>query len=204
MGKHIDYNVCLYAYFRLSTTWDRDIAKLDSEFGTDSAEIFIGSRDEVNILTGRRYPFSPFTGREYIYICMYIFICIAPPYPSRRVLRGSTYDPGHWTFYFCRMGFGLVVSAVLPYARGRGFDSQSRLVRYHVGEWDYACFCFDEDCFWRNKALFPPNAICGLSHGFHMHWDLANGSSSKLLAWVRMMHVEVVRQIANRLVSTLF
>jgi hypothetical protein len=45
----------------------------------------------------------------------------------RRVLRGTTYDPGHWTFYFCRRGFGLVVSvvvplinvtlAVLPYAR---------------------------------------------------------------------------------------
>jgi hypothetical protein len=54
---------------------------------------------------------------------------------SRRVLRGATYDPGHWTFYFCRRGFGLVVSvvvpsmlAVLPYARGRGFDSRSRLL----------------------------------------------------------------------------
>jgi hypothetical protein len=53
---------------------------------------------------------------------------------SCRVLRGATYDPGHWTFYF-RRGFGLVVSvivpsmlAVLPYARGRGFDSRSRLL----------------------------------------------------------------------------
>jgi hypothetical protein len=29
---------------------------------------------------------------------------------SRRVLRGITYGPGHRTFYFCRRGFGLVVS----------------------------------------------------------------------------------------------
>jgi hypothetical protein len=48
---------------------------------------------------------------------------------SRRVLRDTTYDPGHWTFYFCGREFGLVVSvvvplmlAVLPYARGYGFD----------------------------------------------------------------------------------
>jgi hypothetical protein len=43
---------------------------------------------------------------------------------SRRVLRGATYDPGHWTFYFVEGGgFGLVISvvvvpfmlAVLPY-----------------------------------------------------------------------------------------
>jgi hypothetical protein len=56
-----------------------------------------------------------------------------------RVLRGTTYDPGHWTFYFCGRGFGLVVSvvvplilAVLPYARGRGFDSRSSLQFEHV------------------------------------------------------------------------
>jgi hypothetical protein len=47
---------------------------------------------------------------------------------SRRVLRGATYDPGHWNILFYRRGFGLVVSVVvpsmlvvLPYARGRGF-----------------------------------------------------------------------------------
>jgi hypothetical protein len=41
---------------------------------------------------------------------------------------------GYWGALFCRRGFGLVVSvvvplmlAVLPYARGRGFDSRSRL-----------------------------------------------------------------------------
>jgi hypothetical protein len=40
---------------------------------------------------------------------------------------------------FCRRGFGLVVSvvvpsmlAVLPYARGRGFDSQSRLLYFII------------------------------------------------------------------------
>jgi hypothetical protein len=45
---------------------------------------------------------------------------------------------------FCKMGFGLVVSivvplmlAVLPYARGRGFESRSRLL-YIV--WTYLCF----------------------------------------------------------------
>jgi hypothetical protein len=54
---------------------------------------------------------------------------------SRRVLGDTTCDPGHWTFYFCRRGFGLVVGvvvlfvlAVLPYARGRGFDSRSWLL----------------------------------------------------------------------------
>jgi hypothetical protein len=55
---------------------------------------------------------------------------------SHRVFRGTTYDPGHWTFYFCRRGFGLVqVSIVvplmlagLPYARGRRFDSRSKLL----------------------------------------------------------------------------
>jgi hypothetical protein len=61
--------------------------------------------------------------------CVYLYL-----YISRRVLRDATYDPGHWTFYFCRRGFGLVVGVVvplmlvvLPYARGRGFESQSRL-----------------------------------------------------------------------------
>jgi hypothetical protein len=60
------------------------------------------------------------------------------------VLRGTTYDPGHWTFYFCRRGFGLVVSvivplmlAVLPYARGHGFNSLSRLL-FIV--WTNLCF----------------------------------------------------------------
>jgi hypothetical protein len=54
---------------------------------------------------------------------------------SHRVLRDTTYNPGHWNFYFCRRGFGLVICAVvplmlavLPYARGRGFDSRSRLL----------------------------------------------------------------------------
>jgi hypothetical protein len=63
---------------------------------------------------------------------------------SRRVLRGTTYDPGHWTFYFCRRRFGLVISvvvplmlAVLPYARGRGFNSRSRLL-FIV--WTNLCF----------------------------------------------------------------
>jgi hypothetical protein len=59
---------------------------------------------------------------------------------SHRVLRDATYDPGHWTFYFYRRGFGLVVGvvvpsmlAVLPYARGRGFDSRSRLLHIRSG-----------------------------------------------------------------------
>jgi hypothetical protein len=63
---------------------------------------------------------------------------------SRRVLRGNTYDPGHWTFYLCRRGFGLLVSivvplmlAVLPYARGHGFDSRSGLL-FIV--WTNLCF----------------------------------------------------------------
>jgi hypothetical protein len=33
---------------------------------------------------------------------------------SHRVVRGATYDPGHWTFYFWWRGFGLVVSIVVP------------------------------------------------------------------------------------------
>jgi hypothetical protein len=53
---------------------------------------------------------------------------------SRRVLRGSYVRPWSMNLLFCRREFGLVVSvvvplmmAVLPYARGRGLDSRSRL-----------------------------------------------------------------------------
>jgi hypothetical protein len=45
-------------------------------------------------------------------------------------------DPGHWTFCFIEGDLTKVVSvvvpwmlAVLPYARGRGFDSRSRLLK---------------------------------------------------------------------------
>jgi hypothetical protein len=31
-----------------------------------------------------------------------------------QVISRTTYDPGHWTFYICRSGFGLVVSVVVP------------------------------------------------------------------------------------------
>jgi hypothetical protein len=39
---------------------------------------------------------------------------------SRRVLRGATYDPGHWTFYFCRRGIcSLNAGGALPCERSR-------------------------------------------------------------------------------------
>jgi hypothetical protein len=58
------------------------------------------------------------------------------------VLASKTWR--HWTFYFCRRGFGWVVSvivplmlAVLPYARGHGFDSRSDLLDVQVNVYMY-------------------------------------------------------------------
>jgi hypothetical protein len=96
----------------------------------------------------------------------------APQYQgiSRRVLRGATYDPGHWTFYFCTRGFDFVVSvlvrlmlAVLPYARGRGFDSRSEhstcIWELHTNDsmWSYQILRF-------NVKMIPHKQCCVKIH----------------------------------------
>jgi hypothetical protein len=87
---------------------------------------------------------------------------------SRSVLRGTTCDPGHWTFYFCRRGFGLMVGvvvplmlAVLPYARGRGFESLSRLHSiWRKGNWQRWIRCFLTDTKWQKQQAVT--VFCGV------------------------------------------
>jgi hypothetical protein len=62
----------------------------------------------------------------------------------------SLYDPGHWTFYFLWKGIWLssvvvpLMQAVLPYARGRGFDSRSiYCVKQFVFLFVYSGRCYE-------------------------------------------------------------
>jgi hypothetical protein len=136
---------------------------------------------------------------------------------SRRVLRGTTYDPGHWTFYFCRRGFGLVVFsvvvplmlAVLPYARGRGFDTRSRFSYYryinrihvHVCElylfivWTNLCFSsFISLCKLYKQLVFDHTLMRKGSVGLS-----CRAMGSKILS-CGMVHQGISRRIEGRYV----
>jgi hypothetical protein len=74
-----------------------------------SSLIIVQSIWEHTLITSLRL--SAFNISHAVHLC-HVFSCSMMVHQeiSHRVLSGATYDPGHWTFYFCWRRFGLVVS----------------------------------------------------------------------------------------------